>query len=58
MQAAFHCSRVELVESDGGAGDGELGLGFLFFGALESGEIPEDALQGSLGGGFIAVEEG
>ena len=47
----------ELIERDGRAGDGEFGLGFLFFGALERSEIPEDALEGALGGGFVTVEE-
>ena len=49
---------LERVESDGGARDGEFGLRFLLFGAAEGGEIPEHALEGSLGGGLVAIEEG
>ena len=48
---------LDVVESDGSARDGEFGLGFLFFGAAEGGEIPEHALEGSLGGGLVAIEE-
>ena len=53
----FPLLALDVVESDGGARDGEFGLGFLFFGAAERGEIPEHALEGSLSGGFVAVEE-
>jgi len=48
---------LELVEGASGAGDGQFRLGFLFPGALATGEILKDAFQGALGGGFVAVEE-
>ena len=48
---------VMLLKSGGGAGDSEFGLHLLFPGALESVEVLEDACQGALGGGFVAVEE-
>ena len=57
IAGGFPLFALELVESDGSAGDGELGLGLLFFGAMERGEILENAFQGSLGGGFVAIEE-
>jgi len=54
----FPLFALERVESGGGARDGEFGLGFLFFGAAEGDEIPEHALEGSLGSGLVAIEEG
>ena len=53
----FPLLALEFVESDGSACDGQFGLGFLFFGTAERGEIPEHALERSLGGGFVAIEE-
>ena len=58
MAGGFPLLALEFVESDGSARDGEFGLSFLLFGAMERGEILQNAIQGSLGGGFIAIEEG
>ena len=49
MAGSFPLFTVELIESDGCARDGELGLGLLLFGAMERGEILQNAFQGSLG---------
>jgi hypothetical protein len=53
----FPLFAFELVERDSGARDGEFGLRLLFFGAVEGGKIPEVALEGSLGGGLVAIEQ-
>jgi hypothetical protein len=53
----FPLFALELVESNSGPCDGEFGLRFLLFGALEEREILENALERSFGGGFVAVEE-
>jgi hypothetical protein len=58
VAGGFPLRFVALVERVVGFGDGELGLRFLFFRALEESEILEDAFERSFGGGFVAVEEG
>ena len=48
---------VMLLESGGGAGDGEFRLHLLFSAALEAVEVLQNVFQGALGGSFVAVEE-